>query len=40
MNPRFISYGADGTNPGGGALQLRLYGGVRPQDQKIDPSAD
>ena len=25
---------------GGGALQLRLYGGVWPQDRKIDPSAD
>ena len=24
----------------GGALQLRLYGGVWPQDRKIDPSAD
>ena len=27
-------------NPGGGALQLHLYGGVWPQDWKIDPSAD
>ena len=26
--------------PGGGALQLHLYGGVWPQDWKIDPSAD
>ena len=25
---------------GGGALQLHLYGGVWPQDWKIDPSAD
>ena len=25
---------------GGGALQLPLYGGVWPQDWKIDPSAD
>ena len=25
---------------GGGGLQLRLYGGVWPQDRKIDPSAD
>ena len=24
----------------GGALQLYLYGGVWPQDRKIDPSAD
>ena len=24
----------------GGALQLHLYGGVWPQDWKIDPSAD
>ena len=27
-------------SPGGGALQLHLYGGVWPQDWKIDPSAD
>ena len=27
-------------SPGGGALQLHLYGVVRPQDWKIDPSAD
>ena len=27
-------------NPPGGALQLRLYGGVGPQDRKNDPSAD
>ena len=26
--------------PGGGALQLHLYGGVWPQNWKIDPSAD
>ena len=25
---------------GGGALQLHLYGGVWPQDWKIDPSTD
>ena len=25
---------------GGGALRLYLYGGVWPQDWKIDPSAD
>ena len=24
----------------GGSVQLRLYGGVWPQDRKIDPSAD
>ena len=30
----------DLCRPGGGALQLRLYGGVWPQDRKIDPSAD
>ena len=28
------------SNPGGGALQLHLYGGVWPQYWKIDPSAD
>ena len=28
------------VEPGGGALQLHLYGGVWPQDWKIDPSAD
>ena len=27
-------------SPGGGALQLHLYGGVWPQDWKIDPSPD
>ena len=29
-----------GADTGGGALQLQLYGGVWPQDWKIDPSAD
>ena len=29
-----------GSPWGGGALQLHLYGGVWPQDWKIDPSAD
>ena len=32
--------GAIMNESGGGALQLRLYGGVWPQDRKIDPSAD
>ena len=28
------------TTPGGGTLQLRLYGAVWPQDRKTDPSVD
>ena len=27
-------------DPGGGGLQLHLYGGMLPKDWKIDPSAD
>ena len=30
----------EGLESPGGALQLHLYGGMWPQDWKIDPSAD
>ena len=38
--PKSEKRGKEGTYEPGGAFQLHLYGGVWPQDWKIDPSAD